>query len=104
MQRQGGTNCYRSKTQSNFALPSGGADLNSAVKGGSEATGVFNELREPFSENQGVILKMVAGACKEMLPRPVLGEVHHFGTQQVGVQVTIRCCRSAESAMRQKDL
>lgn len=80
------------KTQSNIALTSGEADLNSAVKSVLEVVLVLHALSELFPEDQGVILSVSASACKGILLRSGKGKVKHLSIKQLGLKC--RKCRA----------
>lgn len=78
IQRNGGTACHWRKAQSNVALSSGApAALHSALEDVSEVVGALAALWELFSEYQGVMLSVDAGACKGILLRICIGKGEH---------------------------
>ena len=75
-----------SKLQANVALSSGEAELNSAVKGISEAIGLRELLREILQVTVTIRIHVDASACKGMLLRHGTGKVKHLTTKQLWVQ------------------
>ena len=76
-----------SKLQANVALSSGEAELNSAVKGISEAIGPRELLREVTVT---IRILVDASACKGMLLRHSTGKVKHLTTKQLWVQGAVQ--------------
>ena len=83
--------CHWSKTQSNVALSSGEAELNSGVKGLSELLGMYNLIVETLRVNPLLELYTDASACKGMLLRHGVGRVKHLSVKQLWVQEAIKC-------------
>ena len=80
---------FWSKTQSNIALSSGEAELNSSVKALSETLGVSNLWHELFGRELETSLHVDSSACKGMLLRAGTGRVKHLSTKQLWVQGAI---------------
>ena len=76
------------KAQSNIALSSGEAELNSSVKGLSAVLGGY-ELMHELGFNQKIVLETDASACKGMLLKSGSGRVKHLTTKQLWVQGAI---------------
>ena len=79
-----------SKLQANVALSSGEAELNSAVKGISEAIGLRELLREILQVTLTIRIHVDASACKGMLLRHGTGKVKHLTTKQLWVQGVVQ--------------
>ena len=79
-----------SKTQSNIALSSGEAELNSCVKGISELIGMYNLIVEIMRVNPKRKLCTDASACKGMLLRHGVGRVKHLSVKQLWVQEVVK--------------
>ena len=79
-----------SKLQSNVALSSGEAELNSAVKGVSEAIGLQGLIKEMLDVHLAVRINVDASACRGMLLRQGSGKVKHLTTKQLWVQGAIQ--------------
>ena len=80
----GGTTVQHwSKVQSNVALSSGEAELNSAVKGVSEAIGLKGLVKEVLNIDLSVRLNVDASACRGILLRQGSGKVKHLTTKQL---------------------
>ena len=77
---------FWSKTQSNIALSSGEAELNSCVKAISEALGVVHVCDELLNIQFEVSVHVDSSACKGMLLRSDAGKVKHLSTKQLWVQ------------------
>ena len=78
-----------SKTQSNIALSSGEAELNSVVKGLVEAVGLKNLYSELFDEDYGIALHVDASACRGMVLRTGVGKIKHLSTKQLWAQAAV---------------
>ena len=78
--------CFWSKTQSNIALSSGEAELNSCVKAVSECLGVVNLWEELFDQTLPSRIHVDSSACKGMVLRAGSGKVKHLSTKQLWVQ------------------
>ena len=76
--------------QANVALSSGEAELNSAVKGISEAIGLRELLREILQVIVTIRIHLDASACKGMLLRHGTGKVKHLTTKQLWVQGAVQ--------------
>ena len=80
-----------SNQQATIALSSGEAELNSSVKGVSEALGIYELWREWDQENGfGIILMTDSSAAKGTLTRRGSGKIKHLTTKQLWVQEAIR--------------
>ena len=79
-----------SKLQASVALSSGEAELNSAVKGVSEAIGLRELLREILQVSVTIRIHVDASACKGMLLRHATGKVKHLTTKQLWVQGAVQ--------------
>ena len=90
LQLNGTTVQHWSKLQSNVALSSGEAELNSAVKGVSEAIGLQELIKEVFDVHLAVRLNVDASACRGILLRQGSGKVKHLTTKQLWVQGAIQ--------------
>lgn len=90
LQLGGTTVQHWSKVQSNVALSSGEAELNSAVKGVSEAIGLQELIKEVFDINLAVRINVDASACRGILLRQGSGKVKHLSTKQLWVQGAIQ--------------
>ena len=90
LQLGGTTVQHWSKVQSNVALSSGEAELNSAVKGVSEAIGLKELIQEVFDINLAVRIDVDASACRGILLRQGSGKVKHLSTKQLWVQGAIQ--------------
>lgn len=66
--------CQCSKSETHVALSSGHADLNSAVEGISQGTGVHNAAKDILSEGRSTIRCVDARACKAMVLRAGTGK------------------------------
>ena len=77
---------FWSKTQSNIALSSGEAELNSSVKAISESLGVIHLYDELFHEQLETNVHVDSSACKGMLLRAGAGKVKYLSTKQLWVQ------------------
>ena len=77
---------FWSKTQSNIALSSGEAELNSSVKAISEGLSVIHLYEELFHERLETNVHVDSSACKGMLLRAGAGKVKHLSTKQLWVQ------------------
>ena len=64
-----------------MALSSGEAELNSAVKGVSEAIGLQELIKEVFDVHLAVRLNVDASACRGILLRQGAGKVKHLTTK-----------------------
>ena len=73
-----------------MALSSGEAELNSAVKGISEAIGLRELLREILQVTVTIRIHVDASACKGMLLRHGTGKVKHLTTKQLWVQGAVQ--------------
>lgn len=80
---------FWSKAQSNVALSSGEAELNSSVKAISETVGTMNLWEELFRHHLKAKLHVDSSACKGMLLRSGTGRVKHLSTKQLWVQGAI---------------
>lgn len=80
---------FWSKSQSNIALSSGEAELNSSVKAISELLGVMNLWEELFSCQLEASLRVDSSACRGMLLRSGTGRVKHLSTKQLWVQAVV---------------
>ena len=80
---------FWSKSQSNIALSSGEAELNSSVKAISEALGVINLWDELFGKRLDSVVCVDSSACRGMLLRTGTGRVKHLSTKQLWVQAAI---------------
>ena len=76
------------KSQSNIALSSGEAELNS-VKAISEALGVINSWEELVKSQLHATVRVDSSACKGMLMRSGSGRVKHLSTKQLWVQSVV---------------
>ena len=90
LQLGGTTVQHWSKVQSNVALSSGEAELNSAVKGVSEAIGLKGLVKEVLNIDLSVRLNVDASACRGILLRQGSGKVKHLTTKQLWVQGAIQ--------------
>lgn len=90
LQLGGATLQHWSKMQANVALSSGEAELNSAVKGISEAIGLKELLEEMVDVSPEITLHVDASACRGMLLRQGAGKVKHLTTKQLWVQGAIK--------------
>ena len=79
---------FWSKTQSNIALSSGEAELNSCVKAISECLSVIHVWEEMFHEGLEASVYVDSSACKGMLLRSGAGKVKHLSTKQLWVQAS----------------
>ena len=87
----GGCTLYHwSKLQSNVALSSGEAELNGAVKGLSEALGLWHVIKEVTGAEVKMKMHTDASACKGMLLRHGAGRVKHLTTKQLWAQGAVR--------------
>ena len=77
---------FWSKTQSNIALSSGEAELNSSVKAISEGLSVIHLYDELFHERLETNVHVDSSACKGMLLRSGAGKVKHLSTKQLWEQ------------------
>ena len=77
---------FWSKTQSNIALSSGEAELNSSVKAISECLGIIHLWDELFHERLNTNVHVDSSACKGMLLRSGAGKVKHLSTKQLWLQ------------------
>ena len=77
---------FWSKTQSNIALSSGEAELNSSVKAISECLSVIHLWDELHHEKLNASVYVDSSACKGMLLRSGTGKVKHLSTKQLWVQ------------------
>ena len=77
---------FWSKTQSNIALSSGEAELNSSVKAMSECLSIINLWEELFHQKLPATLHVDSSACKGMLLRAGTGKVKHLSTKQLWTQ------------------
>ena len=80
---------FWSKTQSNIALSSGEAELNSCVKTISEMLGIINLWDELFGEHLCATLHVDSSACRGMVLRSGTGKVKHLSTKQLWVQAAV---------------
>ena len=80
---------FWSKSQSNIALSSGEAELNSSVKAISEIIGIMNLWEELFGSPLKSTLHVDSSACKGMLLRVGAGKVKHLSTKQLWVQAVV---------------
>ena len=80
---------FWSKSQSNIALSSGEAELNSSVKTLSEMLGVIGVWEEVFGRVLPSTLHTDSSACKGMLLRAGAGKVKHLSTKQLWVQAVV---------------
>ena len=78
-----------SKMQSNVALSSAEAELNSTVKGLSELIGMSNLINETMGVNVQMKLYTDASACKGMLLRHGAGKVKHLSVKQLWSQEVV---------------
>ena len=81
---------FTSKLLANVALSSGEAELNSAVKGISEAIGLRELLREILQVTVTIRIHVDASACKGMLLRHGTGKVKRLTTKQLWVQGAVQ--------------
>ena len=79
---------FWSKSQSNIALSSGEAELNSSVKAISETLGVINLWEELMKSQLHATVRVDSSACKGML-RSGSGRVKHLSTKQLWVQSVV---------------
>ena len=79
-----------SKTQSNVALSSGEAELNSAVKALSEMIGLRLLLSEVSGSVSSLSLHVDSFACKAMLLRQGAGRVKHLAVKQLWSQGAVQ--------------
>ena len=80
-----------SKQQATIALSSGEAELNSSVKGVSEALGIYELWREWDQENGfGIILMTDSSAAKGTMTRRGSGKMKHLTAKQLWIQEAIR--------------
>ena len=77
---------FWSKSQSNVALSSGEAELNSSVKAISETLGVINLWEELMKSQLHSTVRVDSSACKGMLTRSGSGRVKHLSTKQLWVR------------------
>ena len=80
---------FWSKTQSNIALSSGEAELNSSVKVLSEVLGISHLWEELYKSRLTSTVHVDSSACKGMLLRSGVGRVKHLSTKQLWVQAAI---------------
>ena len=80
---------FWSKSQSNIALSSGEAELNSSVKAISETLGVINLWEELMKSQLHSTVRVDSSACKGMLMRSGSGRVKHLSTKQLWVQSVV---------------
>ena len=80
-----------SKLQTTIAVASGEAELNAAVKGASEAIGIY-ELLQEWDLVKGLNFYMLtdSSAAKGTLTRRGSGKIKHLTTKQLWVQEAIR--------------
>ena len=83
---------FWSKSQSNIALSSGEAELNSSVKAMSEMLGIMNLWEELFMWPLNAVLHVDSSACCGMLLRSGIGRVKHLSTKQLWVQAVVEAC------------
>ena len=81
--------CFWIKTQSNIALSSGEAELNSSVKALTESLGVMHLWEEMSGHKLPVAVHVDSSACKGMLLRAGSGKVKHLSTKQLWTQAAI---------------
>ena len=79
-----------SKVQSNIALSSAEAELNSTVKGLSELVGLYNLVCEVLQVTPKLSLSTDASACRGMLLRHGAGKVKHLSVKQLWAQEAVR--------------
>ena len=79
-----------SKVQSNVALSSAEAELNSTVKGLSELVGLYNLVCEVLQTTPKLSLSTDASACRGMLLRHGSGRVKHLSVKQLWAQEAVR--------------
>ena len=77
---------FWSKTQSNIALSSGEAELNSSVKAMSECLGVMHLWEDVFGQVLPATVHVDSSACKGMILRAGAGKVKHLSTKQLWIQ------------------
>ena len=77
---------FWSKSQSNIALSSGEAELNSSVEAISETLGVINLWEELMKSQLHATVRVYTSACKGMLMRSGTGRVKHLSTKQLWMQ------------------
>ena len=77
---------FWTKSQSNIALSSGEAELNSSVKAISETLGVINLWEELMKSQLHATVRVDSSACKGMLMRNGIGRMKHLSTRQLWVQ------------------
>ena len=80
---------FWSKSQSNIALSSGEAELNSSVKAISETLGVINLWEELMKSQLHATVRVDSSACNGMLVRSGRGRVKHLCTKQLWVQSVV---------------
>ena len=90
LQLGGSTVHHWSKLQANVALSSGEAELNSAVKGISEAIGLKELMQEVLGVSPEITFHVDASACRGILLRQGAGKVKHLTTKQLWVQGAIK--------------
>ena len=78
-----------SKIQSNIALSTAEAELNSMVKAMSESIGILHLMHEIFTQKPRIRIYTDATACKGIVLRHGSGKIKHLSTKQLWTQEAV---------------